>query len=683
MTKRTPAKKATPSEGEKAEEQPVNALIHNRGMAQRIISRIRNILQKAETEQTELTPAQIKVYQKSVEGAYVEFTKHHQEIVAQIPTSERDEQDECFMQFVDLHEEVSIFLESWLQNFAPPTTQQPHPPATQPPLLVQQSLPRAIPTFDGRYEHWEKFKVMFRDVVDQSNESNRIKLYHLEKSLIGDAAGIIDAKTMSDGNYERAWQLLEERFEDKRRIVHLHIGGLINTKKLSKGSYDELRTLVESFVSHVENLKFLGQDFTGVSEQMLIYILARVLDDETKIHWESTIKRGELPTYDETIAFLKNRVYVLERCQNQTQRNEFSIKPQHVNPVPQTTKTSFHRSYAATTQPKQGPQCDFCGCNHFNFKCPSFRNLSISQRFAMVRRKHICFNCLRVGHRSIQCHSTKACFKCKKKHHTMLHYDTPLQNVAPQGSFVSQPTSSSIAFESTHSERFGNEPSSCNHSQLQKTPMLLTAVVNVRDCNGGVISCRALLDNGSTVNLISESMANRLGLERKPVCIPITGIGESKTYAKDIILAEVQSRTNNFSMEIECLVVPKVTEVIPTTKIDISNWPIPAGFKMADPQFHTPNHVDILIGVSKFFRLLKSGFFQMADDLPDLRETHFGWVVAGDIGNSYLRHPSSKLSILPIEDNRFSKYEHPNNSGNPSQPGGVCSRLCAALITAK
>ncbi|XP_058840917.1 uncharacterized protein LOC131696389 [Topomyia yanbarensis] len=580
---RTPVKNADVDSDE-----DVSALIHFREMAQAKVLRIESILQNARVEQTKLTLPQIKTFVKKLEAAYAEFTSNHQRIIESIPAAKRKEHSQCYLQFEDLHDSSIV---------------------NQQPVIVQQPLPRAIPTFDGKYEHWKRFKMMFRDVVDQSNESNRIKLYHLEKALIGDAAGIIDAKTISDGNYERAWQLLEERFEDKRRIIHLHIGGLINTKKLSKGSYDELRTLVESFVSHVENLKFLGEDFSGVSEQILIYILASALDDETKMHWESTIKRGNMPSYDETIAFLKHRVYVLERCQNQPQRNEFSIKPQHVNPVPQTTKTSFHRAYTATTQPKQGPRCDFCECNHFNFKCPSFRKLSISQRFTM--------------------------------------------NVAPQGSFVSQPTSSSIALESTRSERFGNEPSSHNHSQLQKTPMLLTAVVNVRDRKGGVISCRALLDNGSTVNLISESMANRLGLERKTVCIPITGIGESKTNAKDIILAEIRSRISNFSMEIECLVVPKVTGEIPSTKIDISNWPIPVGFQMADSLFHAPNHVDMLIGVSKFFRLLKSGSFQMADDLPDLRETHFGWAFAGDVGNSYLRRPTSKLSILPIEETSF------------------------------
>ncbi|XP_058816988.1 uncharacterized protein LOC131680284 [Topomyia yanbarensis] len=51
-----------------------------------------------------------------------------------------------------------------------------------------------------------------------------------------------------------------------------------------------------------------------------------------------------------------------------------------------------------------------------------------------------------------------------------------------------------------------------------------------------------------------------------------------------------------------------------------------------------------------------------------------GLVRTADIklGDSILRRPTSKLSILPIEDNRFAYPEHQNNSGSSSQPGGVC-----------
>lgn len=110
-----------------------------------------------------------------------------------------------------------------------------------------------------------------------------MKLYHLEAALVGSAAGILDEKTIQDGNYDHAWELLKERYEDKRRMVDIHIGGLLNVKKISKEGHSELRSLVETVVSHVENLKYLGQEFSGISEQIVLYVLGHALDSQTRI----------------------------------------------------------------------------------------------------------------------------------------------------------------------------------------------------------------------------------------------------------------------------------------------------------------------------------------------------------------------------------------------------------------
>ena len=82
--------------------------------------------------------------------------------------------------------------------------------------------------------------------MDKSSEDSRIKLYHLEKALSGEAAKVIDEKTINDGNYERAWQLLSERYDYKRRMVDLHISGLMSLNKVNEESYVGLRGLVES-----------------------------------------------------------------------------------------------------------------------------------------------------------------------------------------------------------------------------------------------------------------------------------------------------------------------------------------------------------------------------------------------------------------------------------------------------
>lgn len=78
-------------------------------------------------------------------------------------------------------------------------------------------------------------------------------------------------------------------------------------------------------------------------------------------------------------------------------------------------------------------------------------------------------------------------------------------------------------------------------------------------------------------------------------------------YAREKLTVSVQSSYSNFATDLECLVVPKVTGIIPGSKINISSWQIPAGIHPADPEFNVPKSIDMLIGASKFFGLLKSG----------------------------------------------------------------------------
>ncbi|XP_055622932.1 uncharacterized protein LOC129766428 [Toxorhynchites rutilus septentrionalis] len=309
--------------GDGADMEEYNTLFNLRGLAKGKIIRLNDMLERVEEEQTQLTSPEVKVYMKKLDAAYKEFHNYHERIVAAVAPDRKEEQDCEYVEFETLYDNVSIFLETWLENFAAPDScPAAGQPATHQPLIVQQSLPRAIPTFDGKYEQWEKFKIMFQDVVDKSNEPSRLKLYHLEKALIGDAAGLIDAKTIADGNYDCAWEILRERFEDKRRMIDRHIVGLLSITKIVKEDHCELRKLIDTCVGHVENLKFLGQEFSGVSELIVVHILTGALDKESKRAWESSMEHGSLPHYNNTISFLKNRISILERCQVSTISNE-------------------------------------------------------------------------------------------------------------------------------------------------------------------------------------------------------------------------------------------------------------------------------------------------------------------------------------------------------------------------
>lgn len=187
-------------------------------------------------------------------------------------------------------------------------------------------------------------------------------------------------------------------------------------------------------------------------------------------------------------------------------------------------------------------------------------------------------------------------------------------------------------------------------------------------------------------------MANRLKLRRVTTNAPINGIGGDTVHCKESINVKLESRYSNFTADVECLIIPRVSGKVPPSSVNATAWPIPKGFHLADPKFHTPDRIDMLVGASWYFRLLKEGHLQMWDNYPDLRETHLGWVVVGGAGDTEATQQLAHTALLAhrkIGQGTTTVTSGPNReaaSAGPSpSPGGGCwsfvaQRNLAALV---
>ncbi|XP_055605321.1 uncharacterized protein LOC129753522 [Uranotaenia lowii] len=552
------------------------------------------------------------------DGSDVQLSRD--KILELVPSDEVEIHYQNFKAFEELYLEVSIALEEHSEQISLNAVAAPSPLSNPSALIIHQPLRMPIPTFDGQYESWPKFKAVFKDLVDKSPDSPAVKLYHLEKSLIGKAAGLIDAKTINEGNYDHAWQILEERFENKRHTIDTHITGLFNLKRMAKENHAELRALLDECTRHVESLKYLEQEFTGISELMLVHLLTNALDKDTRRRWEGTIKHGDLPSYHDTMKFLKEQCFVLERCEAANQSyNQPQSKPSGGKLLSTRTNT------AIITKDEAMIKCEICSENHANYTCPEFRALSVQERLTMVKEKQMCFNCLRRNHLSMNCPSEKTCGKCRKRHHTLLHVG--------DGSISAAENSSSLAntILSKTPEAEEVTTAACSNKQTAAHQvLLLTAVVNVLDKNNTLHPCRVLLDSGSQANLITDSMVTRLNLKRVASNVTVAGVNGTKTNSSGAAVVQIRSKYSSFAANVYCLITQQVTSNLPTVDVDIRSFSLPPGIELADPCFHRSDKVDMLLGNQWFLKLLLPGVISLADNLPMFRETQLGWVVGGE-----------------------------------------------------
>jgi hypothetical protein len=107
----------------------------------------------------------------------------------------------------------------------------------------------------------------------------------------------------------------------------------------------------------------------------------------------------------------------------------------------------------------------------------------------------------------------------------------------------------------------------------------------------------------------------------------VSGLGQTVTHMKHQVSIQIQSRCNQFKVDLSCPVIPEITGVIPSVSFDGTKLKIPKNLILADPSFLTPDKVDILIGADTFWNLITIGQIKLERNLPILQKTQLGWVV--------------------------------------------------------
>lgn len=89
----------------------------------------------------------------------------------------------------------------------------------------------------------------------------------------------------------------------------------------------------------------------------------------------------------------------------------------------------------------------------------------------------------------------------------------------------------------------------------------------------------------------------------------------------------IESRNNLVYLTTSCLVVPEITSNLPNFHIIIKNLNLPSNIQLADPTFHVPAQIDLLIGAGHFWDIIQPNQIICGPNLPKLQKNTFGWIL--------------------------------------------------------
>lgn len=139
--------------------------------------------------------------------------------------------------------------------------------------------------------------------------------------------------------------------------------------------------------------------------------------------------------------------------------------------------------------------------------------------------------------------------------------------------------------------------------------LLTTVEFLIEDYLNVPFKTRGFLDSGSQTNLITQELCDQLKLNTKPINWKLTGIMGLNGQCTKIVNIRIQSLYDKSSFSITCLVVPTITNCLPTVYLDPSLFTTPYNNLLADKEFYKPGNVHLLLGADIFGTFSKATEF--------------------------------------------------------------------------
>lgn len=397
--------------------------------------------------------------------------------------------------------------------------------------------PCDITIFNGDYMSWPTFRDLFTAVCINNPKLSPVeKLFHLCQKTKGEANDIVAKSPLTNDGFQTAWTNLCARYENKRVLINGQLKTLFNLQNIPTESSSSLKKIQRDINACISALKLFDIDVQSWNP-IFVFVCSNRLPDLTLTLWEQTLNdKTTIPDWSDLDSFLTNRHRTLESVSELRSYNE-SVQKSCQKSKPTGNVQTFQVNVNES-------KCRLCSNEHHIIrKCPRFLEMGYSERFAEIRSCNLCINCFSSGHTVKQCKSKYSCFRCGKRHHTLLH---------KKPDSVPNLTNSSMPEENNHHPSL--KPTATPyvpHSSLQSTSspqgviqscfssssrgvLLGTAMVKI--CHMGMTyEARALIDSGSEGTFISERLFNVLKLPFKRSYAKVSGLNNT-------VSVEVQRR---------------------------------------------------------------------------------------------------------------------------------------------
>lgn len=308
--------------------------------------------------------------------------------------------------------------------------------------LDRQEVKNTWGFFDGSLLKWQSFHDGFvARIHNDGKMSNVEKFTQLKSSLKGSAQATLGEWHLTEDSYLEAWDRLNQIYNKKYPIIREHLRHFDSLPAIKgKATADELQRLSNGTHEMLRQLRAMQLPVDSW-DMMVVHQLHERLDADTARQWELQ-RSSDTPAASEMLSFLDKQASAAapmdssgksmdrrdhlqsDRASRGLRRSSPSDirsstpygkdgKPLQANP-----STSRGNSNAGLTNKSKGKHfpCEACSGDHMVYDCDEYLSLNLNARWAFVRARSLCANCLKRGHSVDKCFQPPCSYEeCKKK----------------------------------------------------------------------------------------------------------------------------------------------------------------------------------------------------------------------------------------------------------------------------
>ncbi|KAM8714715.1 hypothetical protein ACLKA7_001125 [Drosophila subpalustris] len=209
--------------------------------------------------------------------------------------------------------------------------------------------------------------------------------------------------------------------------------------------------------------------------------------------------------------------------QSRVAENYLGTAQGHITTLPPNNNHNDKRSqqkhvlYTVNDKQENAKKCIICNDDHKLYKCETFSKKKLPEKWEIVKKNRLCFGCLRQGHSVQNCSFRRECKidSCQKFHNRILHDSQKKKPIAENDKQLSETENNSLN-------------TTLINEKLPQTTLFKYVPIKVFGPKG---HCEviAFIDEGSTISLIEEEIADSLGLKGAKSHMTLKWIGDKST----------------------------------------------------------------------------------------------------------------------------------------------------------